>query len=339
MAKVYFSKKIEKILEKIDFSKLGKRVAIKLHFGEKGCVTYINPEIVKKVYKKIIDGGKDVGLVDCNVLYRGERTQASSHIKLAKEHGFDFAPIEILDGEKGDEFIEVNLKKGFVSPVRIGKRIKKYDSMIVLSHFKGHCIAGFGGAIKNIGMGLGSRAGKLQMHSDMELHVDKRKCIGCGICIKNCNFNAIELVNKKAEINPEKCSGCAMCIAVCPEKAVKWRGSTSEELQEKIVDYADGVFRLIPKEKIIFINVLENITKNCDCMGAFQQPMMDDIGILMSDDIVAVDKASLDLVNSKSGGKFNNLHGINCDVQINYAFEKGLGKKEYEIISLDDYKN
>ncbi len=330
MEKIYLSKDVKKILEKIDYSRLGERVAIKVHFGEKGCITYINPDLVRDVYDKMISLGKRTSLVECNVLYRGSRINTKEHVKLAKEHGFDFAPIDILDGEKGEKFIEVSLEKGLVKNVKLGKGLKKYDSMIVLTHFKGHEMAGFGGAFKNIGMGLGSRAGKLQMHSDISPLINLKRCTGCETCIKHCNANAISLVNEKAKIDQEKCEGCAMCIAVCLEKAVKvpWGCSTSEQLQKKIIDYSEGVMKLM-KNKIIFINVLENITENCDCMDSEQEPIIKDIGILMGDDIVAIDKASLDLI--KERGK-----DFGGEVQIDYAVEKGLGNKEYEIVDLDE---
>ncbi|MDO8516712.1 MAG: DUF362 domain-containing protein [Nanoarchaeota archaeon] len=321
---VLFSKDFDKLLEKIDFSKLGKNIAIKVHFGEKGCDTYMNPELVKKIYQKISSIGKKATLVECNVLYKGERTQSSSHIKLAKEHGFDFAPIDILDGELGQNFIEI---KG----CKIGEGIKKYDSLVVISHFKGHMMAGFGGAIKNLGMGLGSRAGKLAMHSNIKPHISK-KCTGCGICIQNCNAKAISLIEGKSEINPNKCEGCAVCISVCPEGAVliPWASETSEGLQRKIVDYASAVISLF--NNIIFINLLENITPDCDCMGKKQNPVIKNIGFIKGNNIVAVDKASLDLANKNGFQKVQ--PNINKNIQIDYAIKKGLGEKEYNLIQI-----
>lgn len=335
MAKVYLSKKIEKILEKIDYSRLGEKVAIKLHFGEKGCVTYTNPELAKKVYDKIKSLGKEAVLVECNVLYRGSRTNTSDHLQTAREHNFE-GDVEILDGEKGEEFLEAELDKGEVKKVKLGKGLENYDSMIVLSHFKGHIMAGFGGAIKNLGMGLASRAGKLQMHSDVSPAVGS-KCTACGTCIENCNTNAISLVDGKAKINNEKCEGCAMCIAVCPQEAINipWGSSTYEQLQKKVVDYTQGVFKIIPEEKMIFINVLENITKDCDCFNKIQKPITEDIGILAGEDIVAIDKASLDLVNKKTENKFEKLNPSGI-TQLDYAEEKGLGSQEYEIEELDE---
>lgn len=337
MSAIYLSKDITKILDKIDYSRLGNNVAIKVHFGEKGCTTFVSPAIVKAVYDRVVSLGKKATLVECNVLYRGARTNKTDHLKTAKEHGFGFAPIDILDGEKGEEFIEVPIGKGLANPVKLGKGLTKYDSMIVITHFKGHGSAGYGGAFKNVGMGLGSRAGKLHMHSDIKPSVDKNKCIGCGICVANCDFGAPVIKNGKAEINKEKCVGCAMCIAVCPQKAVQipWDGSTNEELQKKIVDYAQGVMEIIPRDKIVFINVLQNITSLCDCVGEKQQPLMEDIGMLLANDIVAIDKASLDLAIIYSNGKFNNINLVDKYNLVNYASEKRLGSEDYELINLD----
>ncbi len=326
MVKVYYSKKIEKILDNIDYSKLGNNVAIKVHFGEKGCITYMDPKIVKKVYDKIKSLGKKAALVECNVLYRGSRTNSTDHIATAKEHGFDFAPIDILDGENGNEFIEINSCK-------IGKGIKKYDSLIVLSHFKGHEMAGFGGAIKNVGMGLGSRAGKLHMHSSIRPKISE-KCTACGTCIKHCDVNAIKMINGKAKINDKLCIGCAMCIAVCPIKAVSipWESETPEGIQRKIADYTASVLSLFPNA--VFINILEKITKICDCYGIVQEPMMKDVGIVCSTDIVAVEKASLDLANEFSEGEFDKINSVDKDKQISLAEDLNLGKIKYELVKL-----
>ncbi len=335
MAEVYFSKDIEKIMDEVDISKLGKNIAIKIHFGERGCVTYLNPEIVKKVYDKVVASGRKATLVECNVLYKGSRTTSTEHLKVAREHGFDFAPIDILDGEFGREYIEVAIENGKIESVKIGKGIKKYDSMIVISHFKGHSDAGYGGAFKNVGMGLGSRAGKLQMHSHTKPFVRSKNCIVCNNCIDHCDYDAISLVDGKAFIDDEKCVGCSMCIAVCPSRAVSvpWGGSTHEEVQRKIVDYTEGVMKLIPNT--FFINILENITKECDCVSIVQEPMMKDVGILYSKDIVAIDKASLNLADKYSNGEFDKINDVDKNVQVDYAFSKGLGEKDYKLIDLD----
>lgn len=327
MTNVNFAKNIEKILENIDYSKLGKKVAIKVHFGEKGCDTYINPELVRKVYKKIESLGKEATLIECNVLYKGSRTTTTDHLKTAIDHGFTDMNIDILDGEKGEEFIEID-------GCKIGAGLKRHDSIIVLSHFKGHGATGFGGAIKNVGMGLGSRAGKLHMHAQVLPKIISEKCIGCGICVENCNANAITITNNVAKIDQEKCEGCAMCIAVCPHKAasVEWQSGIDRELQKRISQYAKAVMSLFPNP--IFINVLEKITEQCDCMGAKQVPMMNDVGIVSSDNIVAIDKASLDLVNKFSDGKFENINKIDKERQIKLTEKLNLGTSEYKLIEL-----
>ena len=326
MTKVNFAKNVEKILENIDYSKLGNKVAIKVHFGEKGCDTYINPELVRKIYKKIESLGKKATLVECNVLYKGSRTNRTDHLETAKSHGFTDMDIDILDGERGEDFIEIN-------GCKLGAGIKKYDSLIVLSHFKGHGMAGFGAAIKNIGMGLGSRAGKLHMHSQVKPQINN-KCVGCGVCVKNCNANAITIINKKAVIDYEKCEGCAMCIAVCPREAanVSWNSGTNDYLQEMIAKYAGAVLNLFPHP--IFINVLEKITKLCDCCGSKQRVIIDDIGIVSSTDIVAIDQASLDLVNKYSKNKFDNINDVDKENQLKLAEKLNLGETNYNLVEL-----
>ncbi|MBN1923620.1 MAG: DUF362 domain-containing protein [Nanoarchaeota archaeon] len=325
MGEVLFSKEFDKLLESIDFSKLGKKIAIKCHFGEEGCTTFIPPSIVKKLYDKVKTKSNTVDLVDCNVLYKGARTTKTEHLKTAKEHGFTFAPVKILDGEYGQDVAEINNSK-------IGKGIKDYDSIIVLTHFKGHMETGFGGALKNIGMGLASRAGKLYLHGDTaKPSVNKSKCIGCGVCISECPVECIKLKDEKAEIVQEDCIGCAMCIAVCPVCAIKipWAGSTPFKVQEKICDYTKNVLSLFGKNTV-FINCLINITTNCDCMSTKQEPVIEDIGFLYSKDLISLESASKELVTKKA----MKLKGVLFNHMLDYAEKTGLGKKEYKILEI-----
>jgi uncharacterized Fe-S center protein len=325
MSKVYFSKNIETILAQLDLSKLGQKVGIKVHFGEKGCDTFLNPLLAEKVREKIKSTGRDATLVECNVLYKGSRTNRKDHLQTAHDHGFA-EPIDILDGELGKDFIEIN-------GCYLGAGLKKYDSLIVLSHFKGHEFAGFGGAIKNVGMGLGSRQGKLAMHASVKPSANN-KCTACGICEANCDAKAISIATGKAEVDQEKCVGCAMCIAVCPFGAmnVPWASQTAENLQKKIAEYTAAVLNLFPKP--IFISVLENITPMCDCMGMRQEPMMPDVGILYSEDIIAIDRAGLDLADKYSDGKFSQINSTDKNAQIKFAEEFGLGESKYELIEI-----
>jgi hypothetical protein len=327
MKNVYFAQNIEKIINNIDYSKLGQKVAIKVHFGEAGCTTYMNPAIVKKIYQKIESFGKKATLVECNVLYKGSRTNQKDHLKTARNHGFVDMDIDILDGENGEKFVNIDNCK-------IGAGIKKYDSIIVISHFKGHGMAGFGGAIKNVGMGLGSRAGKLDMHSNVKPFIDTDNCIGCSICANHCDVKAITINNGKAFINNDICIGCAMCIAVCPHHAasVPWDGGTSDYLQHKIAQYAKAVLSIFPNP--VFINILEKITKDCDCRGSSQKQIIDDIGILYSTDILAIDQASLDLVNQLSHQKFNKINKVDKEKQLKVASKIKLGKSDYQLIKL-----
>ncbi|VVB75315.1 Ferredoxin [Candidatus Tiddalikarchaeum anstoanum] len=291
MDNTVFSKNFDELLGKIDFSKLGKNIAVKMHFGEKGCTTYMPPIIVKKLYEKVKKDDNIVELVDCNALYKGSRTNSYNHIETAKSHGFIFAPVKILDGEIGEEYVEIN-------GCKIGRNINDYDSLIVLTHFKGHIMTGFGGALKNVGMGLGSRAGKLDMHSNIKPSVNVKKCAGCGLCAKNCPALAIS-VDTKAFINPKKCIGCATCIEVCPNNAISipWNSKTHVELQERICDYAKAVLSLF--KNVIFINALINITKDCDCIGRKQEKLTKDIGYLYSDNIISIDTASKKLIDKE----------------------------------------
>jgi len=327
MSKVYFAKEINKILDQLDYSRLGQKVGIKVHFGETGCNTYLDPAIARAVYDKLVSLGKEPALVECNVLYKGSRVNTTDHIRTAHEHGFTNMEIDILDGETGGEYLEIN-------GCKIGKGIERYDSMIVLSHFKGHMMAGFGGALKNVGMGFGSRAGKLFMHSNLKPSIDAEKCIGCGVCAAHCNAGAITLENGKAKIDQGVCEGCAICIAFCNTRAVliPWGARTAEDLQDKVAQYASAVLKRCPQ--ILYINTLQKITEECDCMGIAQEAMMPDVGFLYCDDIVAIDKASLDLADKYSNGKFNTINGTDNYKQIESAKNLGLGNDEYELIEI-----
>ena len=295
MIDVHHSNFFDNIIKQLDPSRLGNKVGIKVHFGERYCTTYLRPELAKKVYDWVVAQGKEAALIECNVLYVSDRTRASTHKKLAKDHGFSFAPIHILDGEMGDEHVELD-------GCKVGKGIEDYDSLIVLTHFKGHFV-GFGGAAKNLGMGLGSRAGKMDMHSSVHPMIDDKKCTGCGICAENCPANAIDIKNNIAHINSEKCVGCAMCISVCPQKAVQipWGSKSKRDLQKRIRDYSQAIINKIGKDRIIFISALENITAECDCMAKAQEPIMGDKGFLVSNDMDAIDLASLELTDNIAG--------------------------------------
>jgi hypothetical protein len=311
-----FNKKIPELLKRLcNFSKAG----IKLHFGEEGNKTYLPPE-----YARIVAGCFDSTLIETNVLYRGKRTATKDHMETAKKHGFDFAPVNILEDEE-----EIPIKGRHFNKAYIGKT--SFRDLIIVSHFKGHILTGFGGAIKNVGMGLATRKGKLALHAGAAPSVNQEKCTACGKCIQECPAGAIK-INGKAKINPRICIGCATCIAVCPVGAVNipWGSLGSKEVQERIAEYCLAVLK---NKNLIYVNFLVNLTKHCDCMGKKDKILGKDIGVLVSKDIVAIDKASYDLCRQK-GIDFSELNGADSLIQARYAEKLGLGKQDYRLIEI-----
>ncbi len=342
MAKVYFyriKKQSPSILYKAGkeilkifpgfFDKKDK-LAIKVHFGESVSNTYLGPDFTIAIFEELKNKVKKAVLVECTVLYKGERSFASGHKKLAKKHGFGFAPILILDGEKGNHEKKIRINKKHFKSARIGEGIEDFNAILTISHFKGHGAAGFGGAIKNIGMGLASKSGKMALHHAFKISVNAAKCQGCGLCCKECPGAALYLINKKAKVDYKKCLGCGLCISICPVGAVElpWGAASAKDLQEGMAEYA---FAILRDRKAFYINALVNITKSCDCMDILQKPIMQDIGILASEDIVAVEKASLDLAGKEN---FREA-GADPEIQINYAQKLGLGKKRYTLVKLN----
>lgn len=304
------------------------KVAVKMHFGERKNDTHLDPDLVESIYENVDEKAKDSILMDCTVLYKSERSVASTHRNVARSNGFDFAPITIADGEKGEKELvkEVDLKH--FDEVKLGKDLEDYNYLLSIAHFTGHDASGVGGALKNIGMGLGSKGGKLEMHEAFNLKINEEDCIACGTCVENCPEDAISIESNSASIDREKCIGCGMCIAVCPEGAVAipWGDSNTRTLQERIVEYAYGA---LSGRKNYFVNVLFNITPDCDCVNKKQKTIVEDKGILVSDDIVAIDQASIDLV-----GKENLKFDLDPEIQMKYAEKIGMGDRDYELIRL-----
>lgn len=312
------------VFEKIKDSVKGK-TAIKLHFGEEGNQNYLKPYMVKDLALAL-----NASLVDSNVLYVSKRRYTKSHIELAKEHGFDFAPIDILDAE-GDKILPSNGKH--FKKVYLGSHIDNYDTIVVFSHVKGHMMAGMGGAIKNVSMGIGSVAGKMAMHASDIPKYTPEKCINCKSCLKECPGNAITL--EPVLINKDKCIGCGKCIGVCPVRVfnVPWGSTGTAQIMERMVEYAKTA---INYKKMVYINVMANISDSCDCDKNAPKPFMKDVGIVASTDIVAVEKASYDLISKKYGhaDPFLKESKVSGTHQIDYAHQLGLGNIAYNLINL-----
>ena len=332
MSNVYFIENVDpnsiKKIAQVVFKeqKLKGKIAVKLHFGETGNTRYVQPDEVKAILD-VLDN-KDSFLTDTNTLYIGDRSNDEDHLKLAKEHGFtDIGKVIIAGDEK-----EIEINKPIFKKVKLGKQIVDADSLLVISHFKGHVIFGFGGAIKNIGMGIGTKAGKLEMHSKVKPSVGDG-CTACGTCIKHCPADAITIIDGKAKINQEKCIGCAECIAVCPQKVVSipWDSTSGEDVRKRAAEYAFGT---VKGKKAVYINLVVRITKDCDC-ASDSDIIGKDVGIVAGTDPVAVDKASYDLVFEKHGKDiFKEATGHDGTNILDYGEEIGLGKKDYKIIKI-----
>ena len=304
---------------------LEKHVPIKVHFGEKGNTTFVPPGSYEGLIDALEDRKIEASYIETNVLYRGARTNRTDHLKLAKEHGFTQIPIIIADGEIGEEVHEVTINKDFFDTVKLGKAFGDFKQVLVTAHFKGHGMAGFGGALKQLAMGFASRSGKMAQHSQLSPTVDGRVCINCGLCLTKCDVDAIEM-NDHAEIIQSKCVGCAGCIAICPVSAITndWRAA---HLKEKISEYAYGACK---DKNHIFINFLMNITEQCDCMGQHYDPIAGHIGVLASMDPVALDAACLDMLQDQENKTLFDSGRVSLD----HAEKIGLGTTNYTLVEV-----
>ncbi|PIU41453.1 MAG: 4Fe-4S ferredoxin [Candidatus Omnitrophica bacterium CG07_land_8_20_14_0_80_42_15] len=353
MGKVYFVKaaksdgkseiikKIEGLLEAsdcFDFIKKGDIVAVKVTFGEKGNEYYVGPEYVKVVLNKIKKLGGKPFLTDANVLYKGERTNAVDHLNLAREHGFlrCDVPVIIADGLFSKNYKKIAIDKKHFKTVNIARDVVDSDCIVSISHFKGHMQTGFGAALKNIGMGLASRSGKQMQHSHVKPEVRENKCVLCKQCFDICPVSAISEKNGKAFIDKERCIGCAECVATCKffAIAITWEES-AEILQEKMVEHAFGALKN-KKDKAVFMNFALEISKECDCWNLENPIIAKDVGIFLSNDPVAVDKAAADkVVKQEVNDVFKKAHpDTNWHRQLEYGASLGLGKLDYKLVEV-----
>ncbi|MCL2761382.1 MAG: DUF362 domain-containing protein, partial [Desulfuromonadales bacterium] len=323
-----------------------------LHFGERGNHTFIRPVFIRRIVEETKKTGGKPFLTDSSTLYPGDRKEAVSALVCAVQNGFDFAvteaPLIMCDGVKGHNAIDISVDGEILKSVSIGAEIVEADALITASHFKCHELTGFGGAIKNLGMGCASRTGKMQQHSTVAPVVHEQTCTGCGLCLNACVHDAIE-ISGKAHIYPDRCVGCGRCISVCPEKAINIQWNESSTLvMKKMAEYAKGAVAN-KEEKILFINFITQISPACDCYGHSDAPIVNDIGITASLDPVALDQASADLVNQATGNtntalqtghepggdKFRGVYPhIDWEVQLEHAEKVGLGTRKYELIQI-----
>ena len=338
----------------IDFE--GKYTAIKIHFGEPGNLAFLRPNYAKVVVDVVKDLGGKPFLTDCNTLYVGGRKNALDHLDAAYVNGF--SPLQtgchviIGDGLKGTDEELVPVEQGeYVKEAKIGRAIMDADIFITLNHFKGHEATGFGGALKNIGMGCGSRAGKMEMHSAGKPHVVARKCVGCGRCIKICAHDAPQIIDGKAIIDHSKCVGCGRCIGICPKDAVREAGDeTNDILNKKIAEYSYAVLNGRPH---FHISLVVDVSPYCDCHAENDIPIVPNVGMFASFDPVALDKACADAVNRQPvmiGSSLDEyLKGCNCDykdhfknsmpatnwiVALEHGEKLGIGTMDYELIEI-----
>ena len=325
-------------------------VAVKIHFGELGNTAFIRPVFIRKIIDQIKGTGGFPFLTDANTLYSGTRGNAHSHLNTAIQNGFAYAvvdaPLIIADGLRGRSETAVTINQKRYEQVYIASEIVQADSLVSVAHFKCHELSRFGGTIKNLGMGCASRKGKLAQHSTVAPKIKRKKCIGCGDCVDHCSQHAISLVDEKAVLDPKKCIGCGECILICPQRAVEveWNQAIPVFL-ENMIEYTVGVLKDKP-EQALFVNFITDVSPACDCHPMNDAPIVRDIGIVASKDPVAIDQASVDLVNGEKGlpgsclktnmekgeDKFRAVYpDIDWAIQLDYGEKLGLGSRNYEL--------
>jgi uncharacterized Fe-S center protein len=312
-------------------------VAVKLHFGEPGNTSFVRPVFIQRIVEKVKEAGGKPFLADTNTLYLGRRSNTVDHLRSAIRNGFAYsvveAPVVIADGLRGEYSIPVPIEGEIFREVEIGGEIVHADALLAVTHFKGHELSGFGGTIKNLGMGCASRRGKLSQHSSVAPCVAPDGCTACGTCVVHCPPGAIAVVEGKAVIDEEKCIGCADCIVLCPERTIRvdWNEAAGT-VQTKMAEHALGAVK--GKEgALLFVSFVTDVSPHCDCYGHNDLPVSPDVGILASTDPVALDQACIDLV-TRSCGKdpFREVHReVDWQIQLAHAEKIGLGSRSYRL--------
>lgn len=373
-AKVYFTDfrtpyggdtmpgKLKKLIRKAGIAQLnleGQFVAIKIHFGELGNVSYLRPNYARAVVDVVKELGGKPFLTDCNTLYPGSRKNALEHLYCAWENGFTpltvGCPILIGDGLKGTDDIEVPVRGGeYVKNAKIGRAVMDADVIISMTHFKGHEATGFGGTLKNLGMGCGSRAGKKEQHNNGKAYVQQEICRGCRRCMRECANNGLvfDPETRKMHVDKEHCVGCGRCVGACNFDAIDFEDPNSNQmLNYRIAEYAKAVVDGRPQ---FHISLVMDISPNCDCHGENDAPILPDVGMFASFDPLALDQACVDacmkcepLPNSQLGEHMRDPHFVDHHDHftnstpesewqscLSHAEKIGLGTRDYELIRL-----
>ncbi|MCQ2064976.1 MAG: DUF362 domain-containing protein [Bacteroidaceae bacterium] len=348
--------KLEKLVRKagietIDFK--DKFTAVKIHFGEPGNMAYLRPDYAAVIVRIIRELGGKPFLTDCNTLYTGGRSNALDHQDTAARHGYTpfstGAQVIIADGLKGLDYIEVPVDGEYCNAPKIGAAIAESDIVISINHVKGHEMTGFGGALKNLGMGCGSVAGKKEMHSASKPRIDLDACRGCGLCVRNCASGAISLKDRKAFIDYSRCVGCGQCVATCQcNGAIADNDEQLDILNCKIAEYAKATLK---GKQNFHISLIMDVSPECDCWCYNDAPVVPNIGIAASFDPVALDCACADLVNNAPVMPSDNVlaanrqqhshdhgdhwHMIHPDTNwrscVEHAEKIGIGSRDYEL--------
>ncbi|RLE62195.1 MAG: 4Fe-4S ferredoxin [Thermoprotei archaeon] len=337
---------IEDVIEKGDY------VAVKMHLGSRGGFRIIRPPFVREVVEEVKSLGAYPFITDTC------RPPSLEYLEIANIEGINplsvGAPVIIADGLRGNDFRTVSVNGEVIKEIEVASAIAEADSMIVLTHVKGHRMTGFGGAIKNVGMGCVSKKGKRRVHEKLggepPMWIEE-KCDKCKACVKTCDHGAISMIGGVIEIDTEKCVKCYRCVWICPNRALVWSPIGIDRFIKALIEATAAVLSTFERNKVMFLNFVCDVTFACDCPPWSTNPIIPDRGILASRDIVAIDKASLDLIDKCEGipgqigpgkirsipkgiSKFLEIHGIDPYLQVKYAEDLGLGNSKYELYKL-----